>query len=326
MASHNVPWQLREFFFGRFDKMSRITVVCNGNCFQIQLSPSNFCQSPLALETYTHFMDAVCDDEDYRLSYAAEEDLHHWALTPFLPMFAQTTPTPPNQQPLTLRDYLSPEIYRYSLYAVNERLEPRLDYDVPTQPCVAGVDPGDITLHHTWRQFVPESIELCVSDHDEGLSQLPRKVLADGTVCFFKPVDYDDKRAAIREMGVYKEMKAQGISDEAHAPHFIGVVCEEQNARIIGLLLSWVDCGNRTLECALRPDTPLTLRTKWDQQVTTALACLHDAGIVWGDVKAANVLIDNNENAWVVDKDQMETIQGDTAGLVKIKELIHATR
>ena len=68
-------------------------------------------------------------------------------------------------------------------------------------------------------------------------------------------------------------------------------------------------------------------------QIITTIIKLHEAGIVWGDVKAGNVLIDSKHDAWVVDfgggftegwveKSHMKTIEGDLAGLVKIEELL----
>ena len=68
--------------------------------------------------------------------------------------------------------------------------------------------------------------------------------------------------------------------------------------------------------------------------MSTTLACLHEAGIVWGDAKAANILVDMDDNAWIIDfgggytwgwvgKDHMETIEGDQEGLSKIKELLN---
>lgn len=105
---------------------------------------------------------------------------------------------------------------------------------------------------------------------------------------------------------------------------------------MLGLIASWIDCGNRSLRCALRSEKeiPLALRRKWDQQVSSAVAYLHDSGVVWGDAKAENVLVDRDDNAWVigfgggytrgwVGKGRMETIAGDQEGLSRIKELLY---
>lgn len=58
-----------------------------------------------------------------------------------------------------------------------------------------------------------------------------------------------------------------------------------------------------------------------------------NSGIIWGDAKPDNVLIDSNQDAWVVDfgggytegwvpKQLAETMEGDRHGLEKIVEFI----
>lgn len=200
---------------------------------------------------------------------------------------------------------------------MNDQLEPRLGYDVPRQPWPNGVDPGNLTLHPKWLRFSPSEIEIASLDHNEGYSKLPRKALAGWAVCFFKPLDYD-------EMDTYKGIEVLGLSDKARVPRLISVVVDEQSSHIIGLLLNR---GNRTWEF---PETPSTLRMKWDTEVTTTLACLQNAHIIQrGDVKATNVLVGINGDAWIIDfdsgytpgwmgKDHMETIQGDQEGLFNI--------
>ncbi|KAK1948708.1 hypothetical protein LY78DRAFT_39560, partial [Colletotrichum sublineola] len=57
-------------------------------------------------------------------------------------------------------------------------------------------------------------------------------------------------------------------------------------------------------------------------------------GIIWGDVKAENVLIDREDNAWIidfggsytpgwVDKEKAGTLAGDAQGLAKILDILH---
>jgi tRNA A-37 threonylcarbamoyl transferase component Bud32 len=76
---------------------------------------------------------------------------------------------------------------------------------------------------------------------------------------------------------------------------------------------------------AIWPETPASLRQKWAKQVSETIAGLHKAGIVWGDVKAENILIDGENNAWItefgggytlgwVDLEKAGTMEGDFTG------------
>jgi serine/threonine protein kinase len=106
------------------------------------------------------------------------------------------------------------------------------------------------------------------------------------------------------------------------------------SGKIAGLLLTYIE-STSTLTCAIRPGTPICLRERWARQITETLYNLHDAGIVWGDAKPDNILVDTETNVWAidfgggytegwVDKELAETILGDQQGLSKIIEFIHS--
>ena len=110
-------------------------------------------------------------------------------------------------------------------------------------------------------------------------------------------------------------------------------LARDDEGLVYRMLLGYIDCGNMNLACAVKPDTPLALRRKWAGQVKRAVERLHEAGVVWGDAKADNVLIDRNDDAWVIDfgggytegwveKDSAHTVTGDLQGLAKILELL----
>jgi tRNA A-37 threonylcarbamoyl transferase component Bud32 len=75
--------------------------------------------------------------------------------------------------------------------------------------------------------------------------------------------------------------------------------------------------------------TTVELRQKWISQITETVQCLHEWGLVWGDGKPSNIIIDERDDAWLidfgggftdgwVDKELAETIKGDDQALAKI--------
>lgn len=68
-------------------------------------------------------------------------------------------------------------------------------------------------------------------------------------------------------------------------------------------------------------------------QIEAAVSGLHDAGIIWRDVKAENVLLNQDSNAWVtdfgggytrewIDKEVAETMEGNRMGMARLIEFI----
>jgi serine/threonine protein kinase len=154
-----------------------------------------------------------------------------------------------------------------------------------------------------------------------------------------KPIHHGQKRTVLREIETYRKIRKllQETGGHLQTPRLHGLVQEENGSQIVALLLTWIDCRRATnLECIANPrnDTPLSLRLKWMGQIESTLEVLHQAGIVWGDVKAANVLIDDvNQDAWIidfgggytvgwVDRDRANTIEGDLQGLSKIRQYL----
>jgi len=101
-----------------------------------------------------------------------------------------------------------------------------------------------------------------------------------------------------------------------------------------GMLLELID--GVALQAWRPPDgqrIDQTLKDRWLEQIEDGLKHVHSNGEVWGDVKAANVLIDKLGDAHIIDFDggftagwvpskQAETTEGDLVGMVKIAEFV----
>ncbi|KAH8805502.1 hypothetical protein F5884DRAFT_860107 [Xylogone sp. PMI_703] len=119
-------------------------------------------------------------------------------------------------------------------------------------------------------------------------------------------------------------------------PKLVGLVTSRTGA-IIGILEEFIcsnPCTQRSTLRGIEINTvPHALRSKWASQIKETVEMLHEIGVVWGDGKADNVLIDVNDDAWLidfgggwtdewVDEKLAETIEGDKQAVQKIARLL----
>lgn len=330
---HRPLYTVTQFWTHYGTKKSDITVMCNGTCFHITLSTENFQEAPNIKDQYLQYLDALeADNLD-----VTEEDLYDWALDPLLPVFQRIDSNPTSEQTLTLHEYFNPVTLKYKLHAVNGILVASLDDENSASPRHQGVDLAPSNHCFPWPLFRPLEISICNKDPNDALTQFPRKVLVNkGTICYFKAFQPGCQREALHELNTNLRIDQLKISNDLRVPRILGLVQGEGGASYMGLLLSYIDSDGRTLEGAVRADTPKHLRQRWADQVNSTLKWLHEAGIVWGDAKAANVLVDRNMDAWVIDfgggftegwvgREKAGTVEGDMQGLARIVDYIFGT-
>jgi serine/threonine protein kinase len=318
-----------DFTFSDFDTESELAVMCNGKRFHITLSANNFEDSPFIKESYIHYLQVA---EAFELDGLTVDDFYDWVLQPFLPIFENVPPLVEHHRP-SLQEYLFPDTVEYTLRAVEGKLVPFPNSQGESGRLHYGVHLSQ-ELCSPWPSFHPRQVQLC-DDYPEGaISRAPSKVSVDGkTTCFFKPFHLGDTLSARDELTNYKTIGEAALDQTLRISRLYGLVRDESSGPVYGLLLSYIDCRNLTLGCAVKPNTPSNLRQQWASQITHTLKCLHKAGVVWGDAKPDNVLIDVNKDAWIVDfgggctegwveKEIAGTVQGDLQGLAKILEYL----
>jgi len=86
-------------------------------------------------------------------------------------------------------------------------------------------------------------------------------------------------------------------------PKLLGYARHADSGGVIGLLREWIPAGGRgrTLRHIDVSAVPKEMRQRWEAQIRETAYQLHASGLVWGDGKASNVIVDQTDNAWLID-------------------------
>lgn len=254
---------------------------------------------------------------------------------------AAPTPKPGAQKSITLFDYFSPETFAFELinaqgklFAIQRDYDPRLHGDSSPRTQIIDSSPKSETKNGAiLRSALPQVPIFGASQlervgeglRDEEMSDVPKKVRKVGSdqVFFFKPGFKD--HGHLREMGILSQMGGSFIFEAPfRTSKLVGlVVWDDDENSLMGFLLDYIN--GQTLGSRI-DGASIELKAKWIDQVEATVRRLHELGIVWGDVKADNVIINEDEDAVVIDfgggytpdyikPELQQTVQGDLLGL-----------
>jgi serine/threonine protein kinase len=144
---------------------------------------------------------------------------------------------------------------------------------------------------------------------------------------------FDERlRRELEALSKVEEARAHFVS-EIRVPKLRGYVKHAELGCVIGLLREWIPSG---LEPALHEldstdigSIPSERRQHWMAQIRQTVGRLHEIGLVWGDGKIDNVVVDGDDNAWLidfgggwtkdwVDRDLAGTVEGDRQAIRSI--------
>lgn len=129
-----------------------------------------------------------------------------------------------------------------------------------------------------------------------------------------------------------KMLKAFPEPGMIQVPQIIGHVHHRDTELVLGFLRKWIP-GHRLSEVDATTSTPEN-RQKWIAQISQTIERLHEHGIIWGDGKLNNIIIDDKDDDWLIDfgggttkgwldEDVAESMDGDKQALGKIVEFLH---
>lgn len=116
-------------------------------------------------------------------------------------------------------------------------------------------------------------------------------------------------------------------SEAVAVPRLLGVVKHPGTGLVIGLVREWIS-GQVPSETVVA-ETSLETRQKWMTQIRRAVSRLHGLGLIWGDGKLENIVVDEKGDAWLidlgggftkgwVDEELSDTVEGDEQALCNI--------
>ena len=319
------PWSVIEFTFSSLDAEAELVVMCNHVRFVVHATENGFASSPKLREKYLFFLTVA---ENYEVDGYTVDDFYDWALEPLLPVLCEQT----HERKVgtaTLHDFLYAPILEYTLEAESDQLVLRPREGNAETRLMFGVSQPD-SICQPWPGYSPSEIQL---DKDAAYDSIPRRVvLPNDTVAFFKLMGRGDKRTLEKELISYDGIRTSQLPSSVRVSRLLGLVRDEMDT-VFGLLLTHIDCEGQTLTCAVESGAPEPLRRQWAAEIAQIIHRLHQNGLVWGDAKPDNVLIDRNQNAWVIDfgggysegwvpKNLARTVKGDLVALAKIVDYI----
>lgn len=294
IAERNVAlpmWDLVDFTYHPEYHDAQLVILCKGQMFVIDMDPKYFLDSPDQKEKYLFWIQVVDEGE---VDGFVEEDFWDWAVAPLMPILEALPPSP---GPETIHDFLFAKCTQYKLCAGPSGPIATLDeqassygssFRVPLSerecapfttfsPSVVKIFKGDKPLSFAW-------------GHPE-LVLLPGGTIAELRLVHSGHVTLPDKLEAFRKIN-------ESVGSDTLVQRMHGLL-KSENDDVHGLLLSHINCKYHGIHSAAH-DEDTSMRPKWARQILQSVERLHAAGLVWGYADPGNVLIDRNNDAWII--------------------------
>ncbi|KAK8029490.1 hypothetical protein PG993_010781 [Apiospora rasikravindrae] len=179
----------------------------------------------------------------------------------------------------------------------------------------------------------------------------PSKVITkmSRTECFFKGLGAGCE-GTIHELVTFRAINnainRRALPSDIRICRLYGLVVDafgppNSETRLVGMLLNYIDPNRRgtlsTLQCVAYNEHSHKHFRRWADNLDDIVDALQGAGCIWGDAKPENVLIDNDDDVWLVDfgggytpgwvdKEQQCTSEGDLRALEKIRQWLERLR
>lgn len=339
------PWTGRCIFLDVTSDHTEVAMMYNGKRFHILLKTANLhdpenWDSFIVEEEYLQLL-RTCISENLDDPHAlrnsdAARNLFVWIAEQCSPLFRDLAPKlSPKLQYMSLDDYLNPPTCFFA---------PKMANGTLFAPNYSDVDPDALVrmtrrVELPWclfssavRAIDPARIEVSWHPSTHGLPMSQDITLDGNKPCHLK-ITSGDRAGLEREAGILLRLQETGLTEKIRVPDLHGYVqLEHDSGGVSALLLTRIEKLERLAELKI-DNIPLSIRQKWFDDIKEMLRLFHASGIVWGDATAENVLVDSEDEVWIVDfaglysrcwmpEEEMDSVEWDLQGLGKLEEFL----
>lgn len=308
----------------------QLSIECNGKQFEVVLSPDTSPHETIEGLLLKRLGAALKlrDDEE---QIAIEEEIADIVCETGLPTFERLAPLVKSSPSLPdLHSFLHPGTFSFQLVTVHGKpqIVKRKGGALKAQEFTLHV------FHSSLPRICSRDIQILKPLRNKNIT----KVLVHGQERCCKIADRITEQAVQREFDCLSKIALANLGS-LRVPKLVGLVQSPSNDAIIGILEEYIcplpEIGQRTLRRMDIENITDVRRAKWASQVRETVEILHGIGIIWGDGKADNVLIDVNDDAWLidfgggwtdkwVDEKLTGTVEGDRQAVENIKRFLGA--
>ncbi|KAJ3541806.1 hypothetical protein NM208_g4429 [Fusarium decemcellulare] len=223
--------------------------------------------------------------------------------------FSQAVPLSHNSSPTkqTLHSCLFSGTLYFRLQTINSKaiIFPIASDDASSLPDDDGPDP-QFEGHFKADATIPRhsSKDIILQDVFVSGSGIVSKVLVGSQTMLCKA-----RRAGLQDPSLEQELvslqRIRQADPHGHirVPRLQGYVTHAKSGAIVGLLRNWIPCGSHgdTLRDIDVSEVPTKLRWKWADHIRETVDKLHKIGVIWGGGKASDVIVDGNDDIWLID-------------------------
>ncbi|OJD19825.1 hypothetical protein AJ78_00184 [Emergomyces pasteurianus Ep9510] len=337
------PYDIVNFWCGDKDRTGT-TVMCYDTRFDILAVAKNMEGCPSIKHEFfcliTDLLSMNNDDFQFKPGQPDPmEEMCYWMAKACFAHFRTLAPRPTEPRIITLEEYYTTPAIYLTITANDGKLTAIQSSHKPDDL----MPRSHLSLSHTAMAasvpvLNPSNVKLPWDSENERPLRPSRVLVGDeGKEQFFKPAYRELLRHTEREIETLLRFHRSGLSDKIRVPKihaFVSTGDKSNMMEICGILITYIKfrCTLASRD-AIRKAVP-HVREKWIHQLKEMVNELHKAGIIWGDVKPGNVLIDMDNNLWIidfggsytpgwVDEKLMETVEGDLQGLSKIINFIN---